>query len=174
MHWRLASPFGVVRWFEANVRQRDLNGDGPGFLLRDEVHQLPRRNEEVKHLAETTRARMVVTGSSGVLVAKVTRESLAGRVVTTEFPPFSLREVEEDGWADHLIETMFDRVLGVDIPDLLPIQRPQLLRHLYLSVARQTGQEVRQLELAGEVSAAGLRTNQPTSGATTTTWRTPF
>jgi predicted AAA+ superfamily ATPase len=171
---------------------------------------------------------MVVTGSSSVLVAKGTRESLAGRVVSTEFPPFSFREVveawhpelapptaplrflktfepqarevfrelhafgeahatafaqaldryynrggyprlhsgevEEDGWADYLIETVFDRVLGVDIPDLFPIQQPQLLRHLYLSVARRTGQEVSQLELAAEANAAGLRTNQPTVG----------
>jgi predicted AAA+ superfamily ATPase len=219
---------GLVRWFEANIRQRNLNSGAPAFLLLDEVHKLPRWNEEVKHLAETTRARMVVTGSSSVLVAKGTRESLAGRVVTTEFPPFSFREVveawhpelappvapirflktfdsearaafrelhafgeahatplaqaldryynrggyprlhsgevEEDGWADYLIETVFDRVLGVDIPDLFPIQQPQLLRHLYLSVARRTGQEVSQLELAAEANAAGLRTNQPTVG----------
>lgn len=182
----------------------------------------------MKHVSETTRARMVVTGSSSVLVAKGTRESLAGRVVTTEFPTFSFREVleawhpeltppvaplrfldtfepgaartleevhafaaanadalgrvldryyarggyprlhsgevEEDVWADYLVETVFDRVLGVDLPDLFPIQQPQLLRHLYLSVARRTGQEVSQLELASEANAAGLRTNQPTVG----------
>jgi predicted AAA+ superfamily ATPase len=219
---------GLIRWYEANVRKRDLNSGAPAFLLLDEVHKLSRWNEEVKHLAETTRARMVVTGSSSVLVAKGTRESLAGRVVTTEFPPFSFREVveawhpeltppipplrflttfeaeardafrevhafgeahaaalaqaldryydrggyprlhsgeiDEDGRADYLIETVFDRVLGVDIPDLFPIQQPQLLRHLYLSVARRTGQEVSQLELAAEANAAGLRTNQPTVG----------
>ena len=219
---------GLVRWFEANVRGRALTAGAPAYLLLDEIHKLPRWNEEVKHLAETTRARMVVTGSSSVLVAKGTRESLAGRVLTTEFPTFSFREVleawhpelappvpplrflktfdaeargafrdlhafaeahdhalgqaldryynrggyprlhsgevEEDAWADYLIETVFDRVLGVDIPDLFPIQQPQLLRHLYLSVARRTGQEVSQLELAAEANAAGLRTNQPTVG----------
>ncbi len=86
---------GLVRWFEANVRRRALTDGSPAFLLLDEIHKLPRWNEEVKHLAETTRARMVVTGSSSVLVAKGTRESLAGRVVTTEFPTFSFREVLE-------------------------------------------------------------------------------
>lgn len=219
---------GLVRWYEAHVRGRPLGDGAPAFLLLDEVHKLPRWNEEVKHLAETTRARMVVTGSSSVLVAKGTRESLAGRVVTTELPTFSFREVieawhpeltppvpplrfldtfedaaprafdavhafaeanadalarvldryylrggyprlhsgevEDDGWADYLVETVFDRVLGVDIPDLFPIQQPQLLRHLYLSAARRTGQEVSQLELAQEANAAGLRTNQPTVG----------
>jgi len=219
---------GLVGWFESNVRRRPLAEGAPAFLLLDEVHKLPRWNEEVKHLAETTPARMVVTGSSSVLVAKGTRESLAGRVLTTEFPPFSFREVleawhpeltppvpplrfldtfedrarrafldlhafgdanapalrqaldrfynrggyprlhsgevEEDTWADYLVETVFDRVLGVDIPDLFPIQQPQLLRHLYLSVARRTGQEVSQIELATEANTAGLRTNQPTVG----------
>jgi predicted AAA+ superfamily ATPase len=219
---------GLVRWFESSVRGRGLGSGAPAFLFLDEIHKLPRWSEEVKHLAETTRARMVVTGSSSVLVAKGTRESLAGRVTTTEFPTFSFREVleawhpelappipplrfldsfeakasrvfqdihafgqahgraldqvldryytrggyprlhsgevEEDGWADYLVETVFDRVLGVDLPDLFPIQQPQLLRHLYLSVARRTGQEVSQLELASEANAAGLRTNQPTVG----------
>ncbi len=219
---------GLVRWYVENVRKRSLDEGAPPHLLLDEVHKLPRWNEEVKHLAETTRARMVITGSSSVLVAKGTRESLAGRVLTTDLPTFLFREVleawqpeltppesplrfldtfdprtrkafesvhafgrsrtvelakaldryyvrggyprlhsgevEDDVWADYLVETVFDRVLGVDIPELFPIQQPQLLRHLYLSVARRTGQEVSQVELAVEANAAGLRTNQPTVG----------
>lgn len=219
---------GLVRWFEEHVRRRPLDEGAPAFLFLDEIHKLPRWNEEVKHLAETTRTRMVVTGSSSVLVAKGTRESLAGRVLTAELPTFAFREVieawypaltppvaplrfldtfeprvretfralhafvqaqgpelaraldryyvrggyprlhsgevEDDVWADYLVETVFERVLGVDIPELFPIQQPQLLRHLYLSAARRTGQEVSQVELATEANAAGLRTNQPTVG----------
>ncbi len=219
---------GLLRWYQAHVRGRDLDEGAPAHLLLDEVHKLPRWSEELKHLAETAPVRVVATGSSSVLVARGTRESLAGRVVTTEFPTFSFREVleawhpalappvppmrflatydeearatfrelhafgqahapelarelgryyqrggyprlhsgevEADGWADYLVETVFDRVLGVDVPDLFPIQQPQLLRHLYLSVARRTGQEVSQLDLAAEANAAGLRTNQPTVG----------
>ena len=219
---------GLVSWYEANVRGRALDDGAPAYLLLDEIHKLRRWSEEVKHLAETARPRMVITGSSSVLVARGTRESLAGRVQTTEFPTFSFREVLEawhpdlappvpplrflstfdrgvpgvfrelhafaeahvrplaraldryylrggyprlysaelvgDGWADYLIETVFDRVLGVDIPELFPVQQPQLLRHLYLSLARRTGQQVSQLELAAEANAAGLRTNQPTVG----------
>src|SRR5437764_540870 len=37
-------------------------------------------------------------------------------------------------------------------------------RHLYLSVARRTGQEVSQVDLAEEANVAGVRTNQPTVG----------
>lgn len=218
----------LVRWYESNIRKRRLDEGPPAFLFLDEVHKLPRWNDEVKHLAETAPARMLITGSSSVLVAKGARESLAGRVFTTEFPTFTFREVLEawhpelvpptpplrflstfdprsrevfaelhafceanenklhrvldryynrggyprlhsgevhdDLWADYLVETVFARVLGVDIPDLFPIQQPQLLRHLCLSIARRTGQEVSQVQLAEEAPAAGLQTNQPTVG----------
>jgi predicted AAA+ superfamily ATPase len=204
---------GLVSWYEANVRGRALDDGAPAYLLLDEIHKLRRWSEEVKHLAETARPRMVITGSSSVLVARGTRESLAGRVQTTEFPTFSFREVLE-AWHPDLAPPVpplrflstFDRgvpgvfrelhafaeahvrplacevathastprsssrtagptrVLGVDIPELFPVQQPQLLRHLYLSLARRTGQQVSQLELATEANAAGLRTNQPTVG----------
>jgi predicted AAA+ superfamily ATPase len=41
---------------------------------------------------------------------------------------------------------------------------PQLLRHLYLSVARLTGQEIAQVKLAEHATVAGIPTNQPTVG----------
>ena len=34
------------------------------------------------------------------------------------YPRLHSGEVEDDGWADYLVETVFNRVLGVDIPDL--------------------------------------------------------
>lgn len=218
----------VIRWYEDDVRRRPLDDGAPSYLFLDEVHKLPRWSEEVKHLGEVARVKMLITGSSSVLVAQGSRESLAGRVLTTEFPPFLFREVleawnpdlvppirplrfhttfspearqvfeeihrfaaerayeldraldryynrggyprlhsgeiDDDVWADYLVETVFERVLGVDIPDLFPIEQRPLLRHLYLSVARRTGQEITQVDLAEEANSAGLRTNQPTVG----------
>ena len=218
----------ILRWYEEAIRKRPLDAGAPAYLFLDEVHKLPRWSEEVKHVAEVFPARMLITGSSSVLVARGARESLAGRILTTEFPTFLFREVleawhpklvppveplrfldtfspaaartfaevhafaehhataldraletyfqrggyprlhsgevDDDVWADYLVETVFERVLGVDLPDLFPIEQPALLRHLYLSVARRTGQEVTQVDLAEEANAAGLRTNQPTVG----------
>ena len=219
---------GVIAWYEQEIRGRPLHEGAPAYLFLDEVHKLPRWSDEVKHLTETAPAKLLITGSSSVLVAKGARESLAGRVITTEFPPFLFREVleawhpalvpptpplrflgafdpavastfaeihrfardrapalalvldryyarggyprmhsgevDDDMWADYLTETVFERVLGVDLPDLFPIEQPRLLRHLYLSVARRTGQEITQVHLAEEANAHGLRTNQPTVG----------
>lgn len=223
----------LVRWYVEEVRKRDLRKGAPSIFLLDEVHRLPGWDSEIKHFYDTFPVRLVVTGSSSVLVARGQRESLAGRALTIDFPPFSFREVLEswfpksarhlpppvslkdilhdrkravetfksihsqpaqrrhswrrileryynrggyprlysaeveaieDRWADYLVETVFDRVLGVDIPDLFPVDQPQLLRHIYLELARRTGTEVSQGNLAGDCNAAGFRTTQPLVG----------
>jgi predicted AAA+ superfamily ATPase len=172
---------------------------------------------------------MLLTGSSSVLVARGGRESLAGRVFTTELPVFSFREVlecwkpalagilpapttiadafegglrqtadsfqtlrpqqklalgraleryyvrggyprlhsgevDDDRWADYLVQTIFENVLGADIPDLFRVENPGLLRTLYLDVARRTGQEMAQNKLAEDMTTRGIPTNQPTVG----------
>lgn len=80
------------------------------------------------------------------------------------YPRLHLGVVGDDRWADYLVETVFDSVLGADIPTLFPVQNPQLLRALYLWIARHTGQEISQGRLAEDLSAAGIPTNQPTVG----------
>lgn len=80
------------------------------------------------------------------------------------YPRLHSGEVADDQWADYLVQTIFENVLGADIPDLFPVESPQLLRHLYLSVARLTGQEIAQVKLAENATVAGIPTNQPTVG----------
>ena len=225
---REAGLLDIYRWFRDHIA--GPAGRNPVLLL-DEVHKLEHWDEVVKHVFDTFRTRMVLTGSSSVLVARGQRESLAGRATSTEFPPFGFREVLEawpasgldslpvpvtltgfldgsvdpvglyqevhrqppqrrhswrrrleryynrggyprlysgevadDRWADYLVETVFERVLGADIPDLFPVDQPRLLRHLYLEVARRTGQEVPQNGLAKACNDAGYTTSQPVVG----------
>ncbi|MHB0929451.1 MAG: ATP-binding protein [Candidatus Nanopelagicales bacterium] len=219
----------ILRWYVDNVRKRPLDQGPPSSILLDEIHKLRRWDEEVKHLGDTFPVRMLLTGSSSVLVARGGRESLAGRVFTTELPPFSFREVldcwhpklaaslppairfgnvfeggldksrraleslraqqklsmrrvleryftrggyprlytgevDDDRWADYLTQTVFENVLGADIPDLFPVKSPGLLRFIYLQVARLTGQEIKQNQLTDMAIKAGLSANQPTVG----------
>ncbi len=219
----------ILGWYVQTIRRSAFETGPPSYVFLDEVHKLRRWHEEVKHAGDTFRLRMLLTGSSSVLVARGGRESLAGRVFTTELPAFSFREVlecwkpalaralppairfsaafdgtlvdsneamdglkpqqklairraleryynrggyprlhsgevEDDRWADYLVQTVFDNVLGADIPDLFPVESPALLRHLYLSVARQTGQILSQVKLATLATQAGIPTNQPTVG----------
>lgn len=214
----------IVRWFCDSVRKKPFGSEAPAWLFLDEIHKLRRWDDQVKHISDTFPVRLVLTGSSSVLVARGGRESLAGRTITTDCPTFQFREVleswhpklaadlppsasirslfengspgvlsrvshgaglvrvlelfynrggyprlhsgeiDEDRWADYLLEAVFDRVLGVDIPELFPVHQPQLLRHIYLYLARLTGQEISQLSIAESSNAAGYRTNQPTVG----------
>jgi predicted AAA+ superfamily ATPase len=219
----------IIAWYSAEIRRRPLDRGAPSILFLDEIHKLPRWSNEIKHVGDTFPVRMLLTGSSSALVAKGGRDSLAGRVFTTEIPPFSFREViecwhpaqaralppairwedvfagelparavelqtlrprqklairrlleryynrggyprlhsgevEDDRWADYLVQTIFENVLGADIPDLFPVGNPSLLRHLYLAVARQTGQILSQVELAEAATVTGIPTNQPTVG----------
>lgn len=219
----------IVAWFEAEIRGRPLAAGAPAYLFLDEIQKLRRWSDEVKHLGDTFPVRVLLTGSSAVLVARGGRESLAGRVFTTELPPFSFREVLEcwkpqlaaalppalrfndvfegrlrdsaaslaalkpqqrlalrraleryyvrggyprlhsgevgdDQWADYLTQTVFENVLGSDIPDLFPVRSPGLLRFLYLQVARLTGQEIAQNQLTEVAIRAGHSANQVTVG----------
>ncbi len=101
----------IVRWFRSAIRGRAFEEGAPSYLLLDEVHKLPRWAEDVKHLGDTFSLRMVVTGSSSTLVARGGRESLAGRVLTTELPTFRFREVVE-AWLP----------IGEKLPPVRPIE----------------------------------------------------
>jgi len=85
----------IVRWYAGSIRRRPLERGAPSFIFLDEIHKLRRWHEEVKHLGDTFPVRLLLTGSSSVLVARGGSESLAGRVFTTELPAFSFREVLE-------------------------------------------------------------------------------
>lgn len=219
----------AFRWFVEKIRQRPAQDSPPIYIFLDEIHKLKRWSEEVKHLGDTFPVRMLLTGSSSVLVARGGRESLAGRVFTTELPTFSFREtleawrpqiaailptrlrfgdafddalveynekfsdlrpqqklsirrqleryysrggyprlysgeVEDDRVADYITETIFQNVLGADIPDIFPVRNPELLRFLYLQIARQTGFEVAQNKLADEANVAKIPASQVTVG----------
>lgn len=218
----------IVRWYRDLVRGRPFERGAISYIFLDEVHKLDGWDNDVKHLGDTFPVRLLLTGSSSVLVTKGSRESLAGRVITTDMPTFQFREVVEawmpiatrlpaavsfesifdaeiadlfselqqlkpqqihalrrhleryynrggyprlyngeisdDTWVDYLTETIFGRVLGIDIPDLFPVRNPQLLRWLYIEVARSSGQEIAQLRLAEWAKESGFSASQPHVG----------
>src|SRR5438094_6629039 len=85
----------ILQWYVDEIRGRPLHEGDRCYVFLDEIHKLKRWSEEVKHIGDTFPLRMLLTGSSSVLVARGGRESLAGRVFTTELPTFSFREVLE-------------------------------------------------------------------------------
>jgi predicted AAA+ superfamily ATPase len=81
------------------------------------------------------------------------------------YPKLYNGEIGDDVWADYLTQTIFDRVLGVDVPDLFPVRNPRLLRWLYVEIARSTGQEIAQTRLAEWAHESGFATSQPLLGS---------
>jgi predicted AAA+ superfamily ATPase len=86
----------IVRWFEQHVLKRTLNKAAqegrPAYLLFDEVQNLHDWSVQLKILADNADARIVVTGSSALRIAKG-KENLAGRMDTIELGPLRLWEV---------------------------------------------------------------------------------
>ncbi len=86
----------IVRWFEQNVLKKTLNQaakDGqPAYLLFDEVQNIHDWSVQLKILADNADARIIVTGSSALRIAKG-KDNLAGRMDTIELGPLRLWEV---------------------------------------------------------------------------------
>ncbi len=99
----------ILDWYTNEIRKRPLHDGDPTFLFLDEIHKLRRWNEEVKHVSELYPVRILLTGSSSVLLKRGGQESLAGRTFTTVLPTFSFREILE-AWHLDLAERLPPRI----------------------------------------------------------------
>lgn len=93
----LAQPVqAIVRWYEDNILKKTLNASSkagaPAYLLFDEVQNLSKWSVQLKILADHSDARILVTGSSALRIAKG-QDNLAGRMTTIELGPLRLTEV---------------------------------------------------------------------------------
>jgi predicted AAA+ superfamily ATPase len=86
----------IVRWFEENILRSTSNTvaaqGGHVYLFFDELQNMPKWSEQLKSLADHAKAKIFVTGSSALRIAKG-RDSLAGRISTIELGPLRLYEI---------------------------------------------------------------------------------
>lgn len=86
----------IVRWFEEKILKRTLNeaarAGEPAYLFFDEVQNLSDWSVQLKIMADRSDARILVTGSSALRIAKG-QDNLAGRMTTIELGPLRLTEV---------------------------------------------------------------------------------
>ncbi len=81
------------------------------------------------------------------------------------YPRLHSGEVDDDHWADYVVQTVFESVLGNDIPDLFPAEQPRLIpRHLISMSQKHTGYELAQNALTQRLIQQSFATNQPTVG----------
>lgn len=174
-HWQMA---------EAEARQRP----GPFLLVVDEVQKVRGWSETVKRLWDRSRAeksllRVVLLGSSALLVQAGLTESLHGRFFLHRCMHWSFSEMKESfgwdlnkwlyfggypgaavfsdderQWRQYVADAMVETVLARDVFQLATISKPILMRHLFSLAARFPAQILSYNKMLGQLLDAGNTT----------------
>ena len=174
-----------TKWLAKTWRQaRKLTGNKP-LLVIDEIQKVPRWSEAVKMLHdEDIRAkrhlRVILLGSSALLLQRGMQESLTGRFQLIHGPHWSYSECREafgwnldqflfyggypgavpfidefTAWKDYIQNSLLETVIGRDIPSVHRINQPALFRQT-LALACQHPAEIISLQkLLGQLQDRG-------------------
>lgn len=154
-------------------------------LVLDEVQKISRWSEVVKKLWDEDRSagcdlRVVILGSSSLLIQKGLTESLAGRFELIRFPHWQFAECEqcfgwsldqylffggypgsapyladESRWAAYVKDSLIESAISKDILLLHPIEKPALLRKLFALACEYGGQVLSYNKMLGQLTDAG-------------------
>lgn len=154
-------------------------------LVLDEVQKVHRWSEVVKKLWDEDRAadrdlRVVILGSSSLLIQKGLTESLAGRFELIRFPHWQFAEcqqcfgwnldqyiffggypgavaylADENRWAAYVKDSLIESAISKDIILLHPIEKPALLRKLFTLACEYGGQILSYNKMLGQLTDAG-------------------
>ncbi len=167
-------------------RARTLIGKtGHVLLVLDEVQKISRWSEVVKKLWDEDRSagrdlRVVILGSSSLLIQKGLMESLAGRFELIRFPHWQFTECQqcfgwnleqylflggypgsagylpdEKRWAAYVKDSLIESAISKDILLLHPIEKPALLRKLFVLACEYGGQILSYNKMLGQLTDAG-------------------
>ena len=169
-------------------RARALTSAGPVVLALDEVHKLPGWADRVKaNWDRDTRdgvdLRLVVLGSSPLLVGQRLAESLAGRfevIPATHWQWVECRDAfgwdvdtyvffggypgaapligDFARWRRYVLDALIETTVSRDVLSLARIDKPALLRQLFYLTCELSGQVVSYSKLLGQLHDAGNTT----------------
>jgi predicted AAA+ superfamily ATPase len=155
------------------------------LLVLDEVQKVPGWSEVVKRLwDEEVRAggqlRVLLLGSSALLVQRGLSESLAGRFFLHRCPHWSWPEchaafgwnldqwiyyggypgaapfiADEPAWKRYVADSLIETVLARDVLGMQAITKPTLLRHLFALAAQYPAQILSYNKMLGQLQDAG-------------------
>ena len=174
-------------WETARVLMGTRKGT-EGLLVLDEVQKMPDWAEQVKKLWDQDavsgrRLKVVLLGSSALLVRKGAGESLAGRFEVIHVPHWSYGEMRSafdwsmdqyvyyggypgaaslvsDGprWAKYISESLIETTLAKDVLMLARVDKPALLRRLFGLACEYSGQILSYQKMLGQLQDAGNTT----------------
>lgn len=176
-------------WIEAQwALARRLGDQGVPLLILDEVQKVAGWSEVVKGLWDAERAREVplrvlILGSSALLLAHGMTESLAGRfflhraahwswpqcrdafgwplerwIFFGGYPGTAALTEDEDDWKAYVRDALVEPVLARDILAMQRVARPALLRHLFALSCHFPAQVFSYNKMLGQLQDAGNTT----------------
>lgn len=173
------------QWDLARLRARE--GEG-GLLVLDEVQKIPDWSSVVKQLwdedaIQSVPLKVVLLGSSPLLVQRGLTESLAGRFEIIQLPHWSFGEMRDafgweperfaffggypgsvsliddhDRWSRYIIDALIETTLSRDVLLMTRIDKPALLRRLFQLACAYSGQILAYQKMLGQLQDAGNTT----------------
>lgn len=162
--------------------------DGEALLVLDEVQKVPGWSEVVKRLWDEDTSngvslKCVLLGSSPLLVQRGLTESLAGRFEVLHVTHWSFPEMRDafgwdvdryvyfggypgaasliedrQRWARYIVESLIETTLSRDILLMTRVDKPALLRRLFLLGCDYSGQILSYQKMLGQLQDAGNTT----------------
>ncbi|MBI3615776.1 MAG: ATP-binding protein [Candidatus Omnitrophica bacterium] len=181
----------TVLWIQKqwdDARRLVSMGKQEVLLILDEVPKIPRWSEVVKKLADEDadrdiKLRVVLLGSSALLMQRGLSESLAGRFELHRHPHWSFRECEEcfglsadeylyfggypgalalrkdeDRWKSFVRDSLIETVLSKDVLLVSPVSKPALLRQAFGLAIAYPAEIVSYQKMLGTLQDAGNTT----------------
>ncbi len=158
------------------------------LLILDEVQKVKGWSEVIKALwdeaiREKARIQVIILGSSSLLIQKGLSESLAGRFFLYRCAHWGLHEMEkafswdldqwlfyggypgaaalidhEEVWSRYVTDSLIETVLAKDVLQLQTVNKPALLRHLFMLSAVHPAQILSYNKMLGQLQDAGNTT----------------
>ena len=171
-------------WDTARARMR-LGGHREYLLVIDEVHKIDNWSEEVKKQwdADTfndVNLKVVILGSSRLLLKDGLTESLAGRYELIRMPHWSLKEMhgafglelsqyiyfggypgaakfvgDESRWCRYIKDSIVSPAIDQDVLMTRTVYKPELMRQLFELGCTYSGEEMSLTKLLGQLQDAG-------------------
>lgn len=165
-----------------------IRGRSRAILVLDEVQKIAHWSTEVKRLwDEDTRhgnnLHVVLLGSSSMLIQKGLDESLSGRFEMIRFPHWSWEECrdcfgwsleqyvyfggypggaslirDENRWGQYIRDSLIETAISKDILLLTRVEKPALLRRLFVLACEYGGQILSYQKIMGQLTDAGNTT----------------
>ena len=175
------------RWGESRMKM-DLHGDTERILIIDEVQKIDNWSEQVKkEWDEDTRfgrnLKVILLGSSRVLLQKGLEESLQGRFETLKmgywdwpemkdafgfsidqfiyfggFPGLALDIKDEDRWRRLMEDSIISPILARDILEIDEIRNPALLRQVFEIACQESPRELSLTKMQGTMNSGTVPT----------------